>query len=760
MKALLNSAKVPVTSGNGADGRMDQDGRRHEHLDTLKMSGTSSKQNDIDAEKVPPLSGSNGALACGIVIESLQMTQLARGTPSGDPSRPGAYAQEPGGARPLRLVPSRPSDLSSRQPSLLPPLVILAPSSSSSAGGLVEARPVPEEDQLHPTAVAEAHSHDGDNSSLSNRTRTGQRKEKNKKVAALLAGSLICIVVLAFVIVMVVVWRSGRLGDISNSNNGQDSTASGNSAEKEDAGSNATAYVDLSPEVYLKHFLLNQTSLSTDANSNILAANLDDPASAQSKAFEWLRNDPVLQSYSQDRLRQRFALATFYHATNGTWWTQSTRWMSYDYHECEWLMIPQVSLSAQVAPETSPCQSIGGEPWSAANDLVDEHNSAYKILGLRMNNLEGSLPNEFYWLTNLESIAMSYNAISGTLSTEISKLTNLKEFAVATNQMSGKLPTELGLMTNLTVFSVGIRGNLFTGTIPRELTRLTRLQTLELSNNLFTGDISSELGLLVDLQILGLCGLRLVNAGTVPTELGRLTSLLYSAFWRSQFTGSLPTEIGYLTNLKWFHFEDNGLAGLPSEIGRMTALQEIRLANNAFSTLPSEIARLQSLYDLNVGGNQLTGQIPLLVGELTGLRSLNLEDNLYSGFLPSEIGQLTDLEVFNVAKNALTGSLPNELGNLVSLQEMMLNDNGFVGTLPSELGRLETLLTWNSANNDLSGSVPPELELWPNITYFNVSGNSLLSGTIPDGLCAASVALLFDCDSSRLCGCNCSCTNE
>ena len=77
----------------------------------------------------------------------------------------------------------------------------------------------------------------------------------------------------------------------------------------------------------------------------------DDPLSYQAKAFDWLAKDPVVRSYSPERVLQRYALACAYHATYGVstvvtdvaigknetlpGWTKSTHWLS-DRDECTW----------------------------------------------------------------------------------------------------------------------------------------------------------------------------------------------------------------------------------------------------------------------------------------------------------------------------------------------------------------------------------------------------------------------------------------
>ena len=70
-----------------------------------------------------------------------------------------------------------------------------------------------------------------------------------------------------------------------------------------------------------------------------IAAIVENPDSPQNKAFEWLISDtdyhPLL---SESRIRQRFALATFYFSTDGPQWLFQDHWLNHTRHECEWTM--------------------------------------------------------------------------------------------------------------------------------------------------------------------------------------------------------------------------------------------------------------------------------------------------------------------------------------------------------------------------------------------------------------------------------------
>ena len=66
--------------------------------------------------------------------------------------------------------------------------------------------------------------------------------------------------------------------------------------------------------------------------------------------------------------------------------------------------------------------------------------------------------------------------------------------------------------------------------------------------------------------------------------------------------------------------------------------------------------------------NELNGELPVELGDLTNLQILYLSQNMLSGAIPAALGDLTSLQQLDISQNGLSGEIPAALGDLSSLQ--------------------------------------------------------------------------------------------
>ena len=88
--------------------------------------------------------------------------------------------------------------------------------------------------------------------------------------------------------------------------------------------------------------------------------------------------------------------------------------------------------------------------------------------------------------------------------------------------------------------------------------------------------------------------------------------------------------------------------------------------------------------ELELGENDLSGEIPAELANLSNLEKLYLHANGLSGEIPPELGSLSNLRWLFLGDNALSGEIPAELGSL-NLRFLGLYDTALSGCVPSSL---------------------------------------------------------------------------
>jgi serine/threonine protein kinase/Leucine-rich repeat (LRR) protein len=153
-------------------------------------------------------------------------------------------------------------------------------------------------------------------------------------------------------------------------------------------------------------------------------------------------------------------------------------------------------------------------------------------------------------------------------------------------------------------------------------------------------------------------------------------------------------------------------------------------AQDISGEIPEELANLTYLWDLNLAHNYLTGPIPAFLGNLTMMQYLSLGTNKLSGPVPKELGNLRNLISLSFTTNSLNGTLPPELGNLTALQQLYFVSAGVSGEIPSTFRKLQNLKTLWVSDNQLTGRIPDFIGSWKNLVDLRIQGNAF-KGPIP-----------------------------
>ncbi|WZY81033.1 hypothetical protein YC2023_027417 [Brassica napus] len=168
-------------------------------------------------------------------------------------------------------------------------------------------------------------------------------------------------------------------------------------------------------------------------------------------------------------------------------------------------------------------------------------------------------------------------------------------------------------------------------------------------------------------------------------------------------------------------------------IGNLSFLRTLDLNFNSFGgTIPRELGNLFRLQRLNMSFNFLGGGIPAGLFNCSKLLVFDLFSNNLGQGLPSELGSLSKLVVLDLGKNNLEGKFPVSLGNLTSLKALSFPENNLEGKIPDAIARLTQMVFFILGPNHFSGVFPPAIYNFSSLQYLDMYGNGFSGNLRPD----------------------------
>ncbi|CAL5398439.1 hypothetical protein CsSME_00021640 [Camellia sinensis var. sinensis] len=142
--------------------------------------------------------------------------------------------------------------------------------------------------------------------------------------------------------------------------------------------------------------------------------------------------------------------------------------------------------------------------------------------------------------------------------------------------------------------------------------------------------------------------------------------------------GSIPRCLGNLSGFNHFASPDRAF---PCAFRHPPQFHQINLAVKGRQFVYTTTLELVNVIDLS--SNNLSGEIPEEIANLSDLGTLNLSRNQLTGKIPKKIGELRWLETLDLSSNHLSGSIPSTMSALTSLNHLNLSYNNFSGSIPS-----------------------------------------------------------------------------
>ncbi|KAK9213825.1 hypothetical protein WN944_005810 [Citrus x changshan-huyou] len=134
--------------------------------------------------------------------------------------------------------------------------------------------------------------------------------------------------------------------------------------------------------------------------------------------------------------------------------------------------------------------------------------------------------------------------------------------------------------------------------------------------------------------------------------------------------------------------------------------------NNLTGEIPSWICNLSSLYVLDLSDNNLSGELLQCLGNFSGgLSVLSLQGKTFFGTTPDTFMNGSDLRMVDLSHNPLQGKIPKSLANCAVLEISNLRNNQINDTFPIRLGSLLELNILVLQSNNFRGEIKePEME--------------------------------------------------
>ncbi|PHT55737.1 hypothetical protein CQW23_04223 [Capsicum baccatum] len=362
-------------------------------------------------------------------------------------------------------------------------------------------------------------------------------------------------------------------------------------------------------------------------------------------------------------------------------WNKSTDCCSWDGVRCD-------ETTGQVIELYLSCSGLQGK-FHPNNSLFQLSNlerldlsyndfSGYLISPKFGAQLRGVLRKSVFHLFNLEDLYLPSNSLTGPIPSNVSGLQSLQSLAF------GKIASTVCNLKILVVLDLG--SNYLNGTIPQCLGEMSGLQVLDLNKNSLIGTINTSFNTESQLRIINLYGNKL--KGKVPPSLINCRYLEFLDLGNNDLNDTFPSWMGGHPYLKILSLRSNKLHSHISDSRTDNLFDQIQWNPRVYSRWLFWFLR-EYFDSYNKGtGSEISSSfdyihdyLPSIIGDLVGLRALNLSHNGLESAISTSLQYLSVLESLDLSSNKIGGEITQQLVSITSLEVLNLSHNHLVGCI-------------------------------------------------------------------------------
>ncbi|KAK0591380.1 hypothetical protein LWI29_000810 [Acer saccharum] len=321
-------------------------------------------------------------------------------------------------------------------------------------------------------------------------------------------------------------------------------------------------------------------------------------------------------------------------------------------------------------------------------------------LDLSSNSFSGQIPDWIGNFSDLRAIVLSNNLFEGGVPVQLSNLRDLFILDISENRLFGSMASYFNLSSS--VEKLCMQNNSLNGSIPNAFLRTGNLLILDLRDNEFSGSIPILIDGVPKLGVLLLGGNHL--EGIIPHELCQFKYLSILDLSRNRLNGTIPS---CFTNFLTWVEDSNARYRIPPELVLNTWRGYYVASYNFTLAFEQQVdSFVNSTQETEIGFVSKNRYESYKGSILQYMLGIDLSSNELTGDIPIDIGNLQKIITMNLSRNSLSGSIPESFSNLTNIQSLDLSHNKLSGRIPPQLTQLNSLAIFNVSINNLSGPVP------------------------------------------------------